>query len=236
MCQNTAVSESITPGNLSQKVRDLLPQHAAAQAALKLAESQLPTTILYHSIRVYFYANAFMTSPLPPNAPATTKYIELVLVEPHVLFVACILHDIATTEQYDGVLERFEVTGADMAARLLEEHGEPETAIRATWFGVALHTTPDVLERWYGAVGALRLGILAEFGAREPPVDEEIVSMIQRDLPRLDIEKELGDAVVRQALKTKDKAPVVSWTGHMLRSKEENPEWDGANKAFGVCA
>jgi len=45
-------------------------------------------------------------------------------------------------------------------------------------------------------------------------------------------EKDLGDAVVRQAVKDPLKAPGSSWPGDLLRAKRAEPEWEGVNKAF----
>jgi hypothetical protein len=55
---------------------------------------------------------------------------------------------------------------------------------------------------------------------------------MDEELPRLDIEKELGDAVVRQALDRPEKAPPASWPGDLVRATKEDPEWEGVNKAF----
>ena len=51
-------------------------------------------------------------------------------------------------------------------------------------------------------------------------------------LPRLGVEKELGDAVVRQGRKTPGKTPLATWAGTMVQSYEQNPGWKGVNKAF----
>ena len=60
---------------------------------------------------------------------------------------------------------------------------------------------------------------------------------IEGKLPRLEIEKVLGDEVVRQAVERKGeergaKAPAASWAGVLLRSHLEDPGWQGVNKAF----
>jgi hypothetical protein len=55
---------------------------------------------------------------------------------------------------------------------------------------------------------------------------------IEKELPRLDIEKDLSDAVVRQTLHRPEKAPQSSWSADLLRAKKEEPDWEGVNKAF----
>lgn len=50
--------------------------------------------------------------------------------------------------------------------------------------------------------------------------------------PRLDVEKVLGDEVVRQAMVNAAKAPRASWPGDLVRAKKEEPQWEGVNKGF----
>jgi hypothetical protein len=59
-----------------------------------------------------------------------------------------------------------------------------------------------------------------------------VIARTEREFPRDGIEKVLGDAVTDQALVHPEKAPMVSWPGVLLRSKRENMEWEGVNKAF----
>ena len=237
MCQASHDSSpSVSSKQLSTAAKALVPSHPAAQAARDWAVSSLPTSIFFHSFRVYLYAQAFMASA---GRTGTLSPVEDVSIESHVLFVACMLHDISTTETYDVVPERFEVVSADETARLLRQHGENEEAVREAWLAVTLHTIPSIPERLPGAIGALRLAILAEFGAIDVPdmlVGEHGMSVIRDELPRLGIEKELGDAVVRQACKTPSKAPKVSWAGLMLSAHERDPESGDVNRSFGDCA
>jgi hypothetical protein len=55
---------------------------------------------------------------------------------------------------------------------------------------------------------------------------------IEAKLPRLEIEKILGDAVVHQAVQNPKKAPAASWPNNLYKSYLENPEWRGVNRAF----
>lgn len=63
-------------------------------------------------------------------------------------------------------------------------------------------------------------------------VPAEFVRMVEEMLLRLDVERELGDAVVRQARALRSKAPGGSWPGDLLRAADAGPGWDGVNKAF----
>ncbi|KAK3985055.1 hypothetical protein QBC44DRAFT_251401 [Cladorrhinum sp. PSN332] len=224
-------------GTITAAVRSLVPNHPACTEALALAKSSLPASILYHSFRVYFYAQAFMTifqdsDPTDPTPGCIAR------AEPHVLFVACMLHDIGTASVYDSVPERFEVVSADAAARLLRSHDVPEPAVRDAWLAMSLHTSPGIAERLGGTVRALRLAVRADFGSYPQPPAEylpggtEAIGVIRWQLPRLEIEKELGDAVANQAISEPQKAPKASWPGDLARAKKEDPGWDGVNRGF----
>ncbi|KAK0657750.1 hypothetical protein B0T16DRAFT_402491 [Cercophora newfieldiana] len=240
-------SPGIGAGTITAAVRALVPNHPACAEALTIAKASLPASILYHSIRVYMYAQAFLRifqdSDTPPKTPTPDGRSPSgsgcdTRTPPHVLFVACILHDVGTSQDHDAIPERFEVVGADVAARVLRKHGIGEAAIRDAWLAMSLHTSPGIAERLGGTVRAVRLAVRADFGSYPvPPPDTlpggaETMNMIRWKLPRLEIEKDLGDAVVRQAVMDPQKAPGSSWPGDLLRAKRAEPNWDGVNKAF----
>ncbi|KAK3693448.1 hypothetical protein B0T22DRAFT_40593 [Podospora appendiculata] len=234
-------------GTITAAVRALMPTQPVCAEALTLAKAALPASILYHSFRVYLYAQAFLrifdddiaARDHPPAEHRHEQEQEYTFrAPPHVLFVACILHDIGTAPQHDSVPERFEVVGADVAARLLRAHDVPDPAVRDVWLAMALHTSPGIAERLGGTVRAVRLAVRADFGSYPAPPPESIpggadmMSTVRWKLPRLEIEKELGDAVVRQALLDRIKAPAASWPGDLLRAKVADPEWEGVNQGF----
>ncbi|KAK3382239.1 hypothetical protein B0T24DRAFT_516879 [Lasiosphaeria ovina] len=228
-------------GTIMPSVRAAMPNHPACAEALAIAESALPASILYHSFRVYLFAQAFArlsqdnSEPLPPRPGEQPDSTAPARELPHVLFVACILHDVGTAAEHDAVPERFEIAGADVAARLLRAHDTPEPAVREAWLAVSLHTSPGIAERLGGTVRALRLAVRADFGSYPAPPPESLrggADLVRWKLPRLEIEKDLGNAVVRQALADPQKAPPASWPGDLLRAKRADPGWEGVNGAF----
>ncbi|PQK09161.1 hypothetical protein BB8028_0001g12320 [Beauveria bassiana] len=236
MCKISNSKASIT-AKLSDAVFELVPEHPAAQEALQLALASSSQSIINHSFRTYLYAQAFSAFPETARARDSVHTLQPVFFEPYVLFVACILHDVAITEEYDLVPERFEIVSAGIAIKLLRRHGVEESILRDVWLAMAIHATPGVAEHYGGAVGAMRLAILVEFGGLSVPL--HLMSEPYRNvicegflLPRLGIEKDLGDAVARQGRKDRTKAPPATWAGLMTLSSLENPEWNGVNKAF----
>ncbi|KAK4443180.1 hypothetical protein QBC34DRAFT_417526 [Podospora aff. communis PSN243] len=256
-------SPGIGTGTITAAVRALVPNHPACAEALALAKASLPASILYHSFRVYMYAQAFLRIFQDSDTPKTPTSASFesngngngngnghrngngnaeaghdTKTPAHVLFVACILHDVGTAQDHDSIPERFEIVSADVAARVLRNHGISEALIHDAWLAMSLHTSPGIAERLGGTVRALRVAVRADFGSYPLPPPEtlpggtETMNMVRWKLPRLEIEKDLGDAVVRQAVMDPQKAPGSSWPGDLLRAKRAEPDWEGINKAF----
>lgn len=222
-----------------QPISALIPDHPACKEALSVAHASLPASIFNHSLRVFLYARALTAGQ--EDAVGEISPIAAMPIKPQVLFVACVYHDLGVSLTYDKTGERFELSGADAAVRLLRRYGEDEASIREAWLAISLHSSGGIAERMAGLVRAVRLAVRADFGTYPVPdlgvLEAELASgggwdLVERELPRHEIEKDLGDAVVRQCLHRPEKAPGSSWPADLLRSKKENPDWDGVNKAF----
>ena len=202
-----------------------VPATPLCNQAFELAGQELPQAILNHSLRVFVFAKWLGEREKSPLV-ADDHQLEL-------LFVACICHDMGATHHHDGE-QRFEVEGADAAVSFLRSHNVTEEDSHQVWIGIALHTSPGIAERIDPFSRLVRLGVLLDF--RQKTRDQldanayfdQVVAMV----PRLDIEKVLGSAVVAQALQNPDKAPAASWPGNLLRAHLEDPAWTGVNKGF----
>ena len=218
-----AVSHSSDTGAASvAALRALVPQPTLCGAAFDFVLSaSLPLSILHHSFRVYLFANWLA-------AKEKSEWEDSAL-----LFVACITHDIGTSGKHDGP-QRFEVEGADAAAELLRSQGHSEADAHEVWTAIALHTSPGIAERITPMARLVRLGVMIDFrpAARSSLGADDYGEEVETKLPRLDIEKILGDAVVEQAKNNPTKAPAASWPGILYKSHLENLEWTGVNRAF----
>lgn len=117
--------------------------------------------------------------------------------------------------------------------KFLSQHGISKEDCHEGWIAIAIHDTPQIAERITPLARLVRLGVAIDF--KRPAlamVSSEQVERVEGEFPRGEIEKVLGDAVVEQALKCPEKAPAACWPGGMYRSKLENPDWEGVNKAF----
>jgi HD domain len=194
-----------------------LPDSALCVAAVELARRQEHPSILNHSVRTFMHAERAAT-PLGLAVDADYDRAEL--------FVACVLHDIGTAAVHDGP-QRFEVEGADAAADFLASWEVPPQARQRVWEAIALHTSPGIAERMGPLTRLTRAGVVADFTA---PADAR--RDLESLLPRLDVERHLGDAVVRQAVRNPAKAPRATWPGGLLRAHLADPHRAGVNPAF----
>ena len=216
-------------------VSGYIPEGETSHGAFRLARDSLSEPILNHSLRVYLIAKGLAEKE--GSIWATPAKLPL-------LFVAAICHDLGASELYDGE-QRFEVEGADAAKAHLLSRGTSEEHSHSVWTAIAVHTSPGIAERIDPLSRLIRLGVLVDFSASKRAEMEacDYCSEIERHFPRLEVEKALADAVVKQAGKIEgsvdsktwpntQKHPSASWPGILLRAHVENPGWDGVNPAF----
>ena len=205
-------------------LRRFVPPRPICVAAFDFVQSQLPLSILHHSLRVFIFAKWL----------AERDGAGLEDSKNDLLFIACMCHDLGTTHQHDDGEWRFEVEGADAAKELALSQGIKESDAHDIWVAVAIHTSHHIAERIHPLARLVRFGVRIDF--RQDTRDElqanEYVATIEREVPRLEIEKVLGDAVVRQALLKPEKAPKASWPNDLLKAHLEDPDWKGVNRGF----
>lgn len=220
----TPTPESVRPETTSAartELRAYIPDAAICNAAFELVTSTLPLSIVHHSLRVYLFAQWLAEKEASEWADSEA------------LFVACICHDLGASQQYNGS-QRFEIEGADAAAELFRRYGKPEAIVHEVWTAIALHTSPGIAERITSLARLVRIAVLIDFrpATREALGAVDYAMKIEMALPRLDIEKVLGDAVVQQAIQNPQKAPAASWPNNLYKSYLEDPDWTGVNRAF----
>lgn len=186
-----------------------LPDHPDAVRALEFVRNHERPAVANHSVRTYLHA--VLAARARQMTPGPDYNADL-------LFYACVLHDIGTTDRHDGP-KRFEVEVADAAATFLTEAGFDSAGVDQVWEAIALHTSPQIAERRGPITLLTRLGVRADFSG--PGADR---SLLEQHYPRLDVERELTDAVVSQAMRQPDKAPNSSWPASLLRAHLAGPD------------
>jgi len=90
-----------------------------------------PAFVAHHSLRSYLYGRELAAAKgLRPDVDYDDELV----------FLSCILHDLGVTDYANGD-QRFEVDGADAAARFLRDHGVQEARVTTAWQAIALHTS-----------------------------------------------------------------------------------------------
>ena len=146
------------------------------------------------------------------------------------LCLAALFHDSGTAVGYDGPA-RFEVEGADAAARFLQQRGWSVAGVDPIWEAIALHTTPGIPERRGPIAHYLRRGVEIEFGPAELRTSfEDGVVDAETRYPRTDLEEILQTLVIEQALRQPQKATAPSWVADLVRNHQ--PGRRGVNPAF----
>jgi hypothetical protein len=173
----------------------------AAEDSMRRA---LDPAVFNHTLRVLHLAEHLSAEETVPDQEA--------------LAVAALFHDSGTAPENNGE-QRFEVEGADAAARFLVQRGWSPERTRPVWEAIALHTSPGIAERFGPLARLVRTAVLVDLGRIELPVPTtpDLESALA-GLPRLDVDRVLPEAVAAQALEPgrSTKAPPFSWPGALV--------------------
>jgi hypothetical protein len=113
------------------------------EALVRDTESEL---LFHHSNRVFLFgALAGQRNGLP--------------VDPELLYIGAMFHDMGLQPPYASADERFEVDGANAAAGFMRAHGIDERDVEDVWDAIALHTTPGIPEHKRAVVALVTAGV-----------------------------------------------------------------------------
>jgi hypothetical protein len=184
--------------------------HADSELVITAEESMreaLHPSIFNHTMRVL---HLVWHLPTPHPAP-----------DQEALAVAVLFHDSGTIQENNGE-QRFEVEGADAAARFLERWDWTPERVEPVWEAIALHTSPGIAERFGSLAQLLRAAVLIDLGRTEMPVAStpSLEAHLTR-YPRLEIDQVLPELVIAQALEPGRamKAPPFSWPGALVAER-----------------
>jgi hypothetical protein len=163
--------------------------------------------IFNHSMRAYLYARFLGEQRgLRPDRD----------YDDELLFLGCVLHDVGLTDDGNGD-QRFELDGADLAARHLTAHGVPPDRVEIVWDAIALHLCGDIPLRKRPEIALVSAGSGYDLQPEGPPLPAGYADRIHAVLPRLHATVVLHDAIVGQALAKPQKAPPFSVPGELVR-------------------
>jgi hypothetical protein len=145
--------------------------------AIDLARSSSEPYIFNHVMRSWLFAVSVAEATKPS-------------LNPELLAVAAILHDLGLTDRYFGT-ERFEVDGANAARAFLTEHGIPMQQTQLVWDAIALHTTHSIAVHKEPEVATTHSGIFMDvMGAGLDLIPEQRLQAILSEFPRLAMKKQ----------------------------------------------
>jgi hypothetical protein len=183
-----------------------IPDSDICSAASDLAADASPVFLYNHCVRSYLFGRELAAAQ---NLRSGTDY------DDETLFLACILHDLGITEYANGD-QRFEVEGADAAARFLRDQGLPDAAAGTVWQCIALHTSIGLAHR-FGAEQALsHLGIgLDVDGMQKDLLPAGFADRVHAAWPRFDLGHAIAEAIGRDTASNPQKAPPFSFPAHI---------------------
>ncbi|RJL22991.1 HD domain-containing protein [Bailinhaonella thermotolerans] len=186
------------------------PRTALAEAATRYAREIVPEPIFNHCMRTYLYGRALGEAR---GMRAGHDY------DDELLFLGSVLHDTGLSEPGDGD-QRFDLDGADLAARFLTERGVAADRVEIVWDAIALHLHYDLALRKRPEIALVSAGAGYDLGPAGPfTLPEEYTARVHEALPRLHAAAVLHRAIVGQALAKPRKAPPFSLPGELVRQE-----------------
>jgi HD domain-containing protein len=123
-----------------------VPDTKLARDATELVRESTTELVYHHSRRVFWFA----------SLQGRNRGLS---VDPELLYIGAMFHDLGLGERFRSSGRRFEVDGADEARRFLQGHGVPEDSIRRVWTAIALHTTPGIPQFMEPEVALVTAGV-----------------------------------------------------------------------------
>ena len=170
-----------------------------------------------HSLRSFLFARAAAEQ----EGRRADEHYDVELV-----FLICVLHDMGLTDE-GNTDQRFEVAGADLAARFLEEHGQNDHRVDNVWEAIALHTSPQLHDspvfrrRRPAEIIIAQTGIGIDVSGPDTPgqLPPGFADRVHTRYPRLGGSRALIDAVFEQALANPLKAPPTTLPGEVVHQR-----------------
>ncbi|WP_135451560.1 HD domain-containing protein [Mycobacterium sp. DL99] len=183
-----------------------LPGSEIASAAQRFVFEVSPEFVANHCLRSYLFGRE--VAKAKGLRPGVDYDDELV-------FLSCMLHDLGVTEYANGD-QRFEVDGADAAARFLRDHGLPEARVTTAWQAIALHTSAGLAHRFGAVHGVAQMGIAADIiGTDKHLISVDFAEAVHAKWPRYDLGHTLAEAIAGQIEANPLKGPPLTFPAHL---------------------
>jgi len=159
-----------------------IPDSSMAQEVTELVRDVAPPLLFHHSRRVFLFGS------LQGRRLGLTA-------DPELLYVGAMFHDLGLTEKFRGDSQRFELDGADEAARFLTGHGIKATDVRKVFEAIALHTTPEIPYRLDPEIALVTAGVETDvLGIARDDLPEALIAEVVQAHPRPNFKQEILQA------------------------------------------
>src|ERR1700704_4544009 len=183
-----------------------LPDSDIACAAKQFVFDVSPAFVANHSVRSYLFAREL----------AAAKELQRdVDYDDELVFLSCVLHDLGVTEYANGD-QRFEVDGADAAARFLRDRGVREERVITVWQAIALHTSVGLAHRFGSVHAVAHLGIGTDIvGTDREMLPPGFADRVHALWPRHDLGYALAEVIARHVEANPAKGHPMTFPGHL---------------------
>lgn len=183
-----------------------LPDSEICSAALKLAVDASPAFLANHCVRSYLFGRELAAAK---GLRSEVDY------DDELVFLSCILHDLGVTEYGTGD-QRFEVEGADAAARFLRGGQLADDRVITVWQTIALHTSVGLAERFGGVHCVAHHGISLDInGIEKDLLSSGFADRVHAAFPRHNLGYAIAEAIASDVAANPLKAPPFSFPAHL---------------------
>jgi hypothetical protein len=123
-----------------------VPDSALARDVEQLVRDTESELLYHHSNRVFLFG-------------ALAGERRGLTVDPELLYLGAMFHDMGLQPPYASADERFEVDGANTAAAFMRARGIDERDVDDVWDAIALHTTPGIPKHKRPVVALVTAGV-----------------------------------------------------------------------------
>jgi hypothetical protein len=141
-----------------------VPDSALARDVEQLVRDTESELLYHHSNRVFLFG-------------ALSGARKGLTVDPELLYLGAMFHDMGLQPPYASADERFEVDGANTAAAFMRARGIEERDVEDVWDAIALHTTPGIPKHKRPVVALVTAGVEMDVLG----IDYEAFTAEQRD-------------------------------------------------------
>ncbi|MDT5334806.1 MAG: hypothetical protein QOD90_311 [Mycobacterium sp.] len=202
----TTKEQAPTPVDISNAAQWSLPDSDICSAALQLTFDVSPALITNHSVRSYLFARELAAAK---GLRGDVDY------DDELVFLACILHDLGITD-HGGGDQRFEVDGADAAARFLREHGISDERVVTVWQSIALHTSLGLAHRFGPEQAVSHFGISLDIsGSEKDLLSTGFAERVHAAWPRHDLGHAIAELIARDIRSNPTKSPPFTFPAHL---------------------